>query len=138
MRMSKTSDCSLFFPDNLVAMYKRTLNARSETVHDKPAFRHLIMRRRCMLLVNGFFEWHHHLGKTFPYFIYLKGRRPFALAGIWDEWNDPDSSENIQTFSVVTTEANTLLAKIHKRGKLPEIYQGSKRFLRGRARSGGP
>ena len=95
----------------------RTLNARSETVHDKPSFRHLIMRKRCLVLVDGFFEWHHHLKKTFPYFIYMKDHRPFALAGIWDEWGHPDTDDNMQTFSIITTEANPLLAEIHNSKK---------------------
>jgi putative SOS response-associated peptidase YedK len=68
-----------------------TLNARGETVFNKPAFRHCVVARRCMVLIDGFYEWRHIGGKKYPYRIRLKDNEPFALAGIWDKWTNPDT-----------------------------------------------
>jgi putative SOS response-associated peptidase YedK len=104
------------------AIRSQTLNARAETVFEKPAFRHLISSRRCLVLVDGFFEWRHIGKRTFPYYIRLKDRAPFALAGIWDNWKNPATGERLRTFAVITTRANTLLEKIHNtRKRMPVI-----------------
>ena len=89
----------------------RTLNARSETIFEKPSFRGPIMSNRCLVLVDGFFEYKDVNGKKFPYLIRLKSEKAYALAGIWDTWNDR------RTFSIVTTEANPLMAEIHNTKK---------------------
>lgn len=109
-------------------LWNRTLNARGETIFEKPAFRGSAHNRRCIVHVEGFYE-HHHLGKhTYPYFIHLKDRPQFALAGLWDRWKDPESGEVLQTFSIVTCEGNDLMRRIHnKPGSGP-----------GQARSEGP
>ncbi|GAA4398131.1 SOS response-associated peptidase [Nibrella viscosa] len=92
----------------------RTLNARSETVFDKPSFRSAIQAgRRCLIPSTGFYEWHTIGSKKFPFFINLKNQKIFSIAGIWDEWTDPETGEVQQTFSLLTTEANPLLARIH-------------------------
>ncbi len=96
---------------------QQALNARSETIFEKPTFRHLIMSRRCLILVDGFFEWRHYNKKTYPYYIRLKNHEPFALAGIWDTWNNADGGGIIKTCSVITTRANPLLEKIHNTQK---------------------
>jgi putative SOS response-associated peptidase YedK len=104
-----------------------TLNARSETIFEKPAFRQAIRSRRCLVIVDGFFEWRHVEKKKYPYYITLKSRAIFTLAGIWDTWSNPDSNEKLDTFSVVTTEANELMAKVHNsRKRMPLILPKEK------------
>lgn len=89
----------------------RTLNARSETIFEKPSFKGPIRSSRCLVLVDGFFEFKDVNGKKFPYLIRLKSEEAFALAGIWDTWSGK------RTFSIVTTEANPLMAEIHNTKK---------------------
>lgn len=99
-------------------LWNRTLNARGETIFEKPAFRESARHRRCIVHVEGFYE-HHHMGRhTYPYFIHLKDRPQFALAGLWDRWKDPDSGKVLQTFSIVTCEGNDLLRRIHNNPKM--------------------
>lgn len=91
------------------------INARSETVDEKPSFRSAFKRRRCLIPTDGFFEWQKHEGggKT-PMFIHLKGRPVFAFAGLWEVWRSPDGDE-LRTCSIITTEANRFVAPIHNR-----------------------
>ena len=104
--------------DQRKQLWNQTLNARGETIFDKPSFRNSARHKRCIVHVEGFYE-HHHLGKqTYPYFIHLKDRPHFALAGLWDRWKDPESGEVLQTFSIVTCEGNDLLRRIHNNPKL--------------------
>jgi putative SOS response-associated peptidase YedK len=96
---------------------EKTLNARGETIFDKPAFRNSIRSRRCLVPADGFFEWRHEKGRAYPYYIRLKNHLPFALAGIWDNWTNKETGEIMGTFSVITTRANPLLEKIHNTKK---------------------
>ena len=89
------------------------LNARSETIFEKPMFRQSILSKRCLVVVDGFFEWRHLNDKRYPYYIRLTNHQPFALAGIWDKWQNQATGAESQTFSVITTEANPLMAQIH-------------------------
>jgi len=101
---------------------QRALNARAETVFDKPVFRQSILSKRCLVLVDGFFEWRHLKGKTYPYYIRLTDHQPFALAGIWDIWRNRDTGVEVKTFSVITTEADSLMAQVHNtRKRMPVI-----------------
>ena len=101
---------------------KRTLNARSETIFSKPSFRHSIMVKRCLVIADGFFEWRHENKKAYPYYIKVKDDKPFAIAGIWESWTNPETKEELRTFSVITTVANPLLEKIHNtRKRMPVI-----------------
>jgi len=84
-----------------------TLNAKCETIFEKPSFRSAIIKKRCLIPATGFFEWRHHEKKKYPYLIGLKNEPIFSFAGIWETWN------NINTFSIITTEANSLMAQIH-------------------------
>ncbi|UCC17206.1 MAG: SOS response-associated peptidase [Dehalococcoidales bacterium] len=103
---------------------QRTLNARAETIFEKPSFRHSIRNKRCLILVDGFYEWRHIGKKTYPYHINLKSNEPFAIAGIWDTWTDPGNGEIIKTCSIITTTANTLLEKVHNtRKRMPVILK---------------
>ena len=99
-----------------------TLNARAETIHEKPSFRHLITTQRCLVLSDGFFEWRHYGDRTFPYFIRLKNGSPFSFAGLWDQWMNPSTLQILKTYSIITTRANWLLERVHnKRKRMPVI-----------------
>jgi putative SOS response-associated peptidase YedK len=88
-----------------------TYNARDDTVFEKPSFRDAILRNRCLVIADGWFEWHHRGGRKYPYYIQLADGKPFAMAGIWSEWKF--SGRSWHTFSIVTTEANPMMAEIH-------------------------
>lgn len=94
-----------------------TLNAKGETVFQKPSFRGSIRSKRCLLPVNGFFEWRELQGKKYPYFIHKEDISLFSLGCIYDEWPNPESGEMLKTFSIITTPANQLLEVIHNRKK---------------------
>lgn len=104
----------------------RLINARAETVLEKPSFRAAIDRRRCLLPADGFYEWKQIPGRKMkqPYFIRLKNRRLFAIAGLWETWRDPESGRLIQTCTIVTTAANTMLAGLHDR--MPAIIDSGR------------
>jgi putative SOS response-associated peptidase YedK len=92
------------------------INARAETLAEKPFFRGAYKYHRCLILANGFYEWHQSPGtktKT-PYHIRLKNARPFAFAGLWDEWHSSDGSQ-IRSCTIITTNPNDLVAPIHNR-----------------------
>jgi putative SOS response-associated peptidase YedK len=92
-----------------------TLNARSETVFNLPSFRSVIGKKRCLVIVDGFYEWH-TIGKNkYPHFIYLKDKKAFAMGGIYDEWADPDTGEIITTCSILTVPGNPLMSRIHNK-----------------------
>ena len=90
-----------------------TLNARSETIFEKPSFKESIRERRCLIAVTGFFEWMEFKSKKYPHYIFLKDEEQFALGGIWDEWTNSETGEKTNSFSIVTTEANPMMEKIH-------------------------
>lgn len=96
---------------------KGTYNARSESLHEKPSFREPLRNGRCLVIAHGFFEWQLVNGAKVPWYIRLKSDAPFAFAGLHDSWQDPDSGELFHTFSIITTEANPLMAKIHNTKK---------------------
>ncbi len=94
----------------------RMINARAETLAEKPAFRAAFRRRRCLILADGFFEWQQKPGqksKT-PMYIRLASGQPFAFAGLWEIWSSPDGSDILST-TIITTEPNELMAAIHNR-----------------------
>jgi putative SOS response-associated peptidase YedK len=90
------------------------INARSETVAEKPAFRHAIKYHRCIIPTSGFYEWAHSDPKKQPYYIRLADHSPMCLAGLWESWKAPDDSE-LETFTILTTTANKLVEPIHDR-----------------------
>lgn len=104
--------------DQLKKTWNNTLNARGETIFEKPSFRTSAKNNRCIIYINGFYEHHHYEGKTYPFFIHHKENKPLALAGLWSEWEDPETGGAMNTFTIVTTEGNSLLAKIHNNPKL--------------------
>ncbi|UCF29428.1 MAG: SOS response-associated peptidase, partial [Chloroflexota bacterium] len=94
----------------------RLINARSETIAEKPSFRGSFKYKRCLILADGFYEWQKQPGsKTkIPMYIHLKDRAPFAFAGLWDSWNSKDGSE-IKSCTIITTQPNELVEQIHNR-----------------------
>jgi putative SOS response-associated peptidase YedK len=94
----------------------RLINARGETLAEKPAFRGAYKYKRCLIIADGFFEWKSQPGSRtkIPHYIGLKSRKPFAFAGLWAEWHAPDGS-TLRSCTVVTTTPNELMATIHKR-----------------------
>jgi putative SOS response-associated peptidase YedK len=98
---------------------KNTLNARSETIHEKPSFKN-ITQQRCLVLVDGFFEWQWLDAKGLKkqkYLIEKSDSEAFALAGLWNEWTDRNTGEILRTYTILTTEANALMSKIHNSKK---------------------
>lgn len=103
---------------------KGTYNARSESLSEKPSYREPVRRGRCLVIAHGFFEWQLVNGIRIPWYIRLKSNAPFAFAGLCDRWKDPESGEQLHTFSIITTAANPLMAKIHNtRKRMPVILQ---------------
>jgi len=96
------------------AIGSRLINARAETVAEKPSFRAAFGRRRCLVPADGFYEWQVAPGGKQPYRITLSDGRPFAFAGLWEHWQGPDGAE-LESFTIITTEANPQLRPIHHR-----------------------
>lgn len=107
-------------PNEAVKLAKQTINARSETIFEKAAFKEPARNKRCLIILDGFYEHHHRHGITFPYHVRMKNEMPFSVAGLWDEWVDRDSGLVKRTISIVTTRANDLLGKIHNHPKLED------------------
>ena len=95
----------------------KTLNATCEGIFEKPSFKGSIKSKRCLLLVDGFYEWEHRGKEKVPYYIYMDDKLTFAMAGIWSSWTDRSTGEVLDTCSIITTTANELLAKIHNTKK---------------------
>ena len=93
---------------------KAQINARGETVADKPFFRNAFKKNRCLVLANGFYEWLHAEQGKVPYWIGLKSKEPFAMAGLWSRVHD-SSGRLHATFGIITTTANELVGRIHDR-----------------------
>jgi len=96
---------------------RKPINAKFETVRDLPTFRDAYRKRRCIVPVDGFFEWKAIKGQKAkqPYAIAMKDSSPFGVAGIWENWKEPASGEWIRTFAIITTDSNELVAEIHDR-----------------------
>ncbi len=99
-------------------LWNKTINARGETIFDKPSFRLAARKNKCLLHVDGFYEHHHYKGQTYPFYIYRKDKAPITMAGLYSDWVNPETGEIIVTFTIVTTEGNSLLSKIHNNPKL--------------------
>lgn len=92
----------------------RMINARGETLADKPAFRRALRRQRCLVPADGFYEWQTRTGGKQPYFIERPDANLFAIAGLWERWKGPED-EIIESCTLITTQANEVLAAIHPR-----------------------
>jgi putative SOS response-associated peptidase YedK len=93
----------------------KPINARAETLAEKPSFRQLLARRRCLVLADSFYEWQVTERGKIPHRILLQNEEPFAFAGLWDEWLDRNTGEVRPTFTIITTEPNAMMAKLHNR-----------------------
>lgn len=102
----------------LQKFWNNTLNARGETLFEKPSFRDAAKHQRCLIYIDGFYEHHHYNGKSYPYFIESIHGNPLVLGGLWNEWTDRVTGEIINTFTIVTTPGNSLLSQIHNNPKL--------------------
>lgn len=91
------------------------INARSETASSKPSFRSALRRRRCLVAADGFYEWQRSDGRKQPFYVCLRGGGPFALAGLWERWKPPGGGKPLESCTLLTTEANELLAPVHDR-----------------------
>ncbi len=91
----------------------RMINARAETLAEKPSFKTALRRRRCLVLADGFYEWRTEGQSKQPFCIRMKDARPFAFAGLWERWTK--SGSPIETCTIITTNANTLMSELHDR-----------------------
>lgn len=105
-----------FWADDTQIGYKM-INARAETVAEKPAFRKAFAHGRCLVIADGFYEWQKKDGRKQPFLVHRKDDQPFAFAGLWEHWEG--ESEVIESCTVVVTQANRLLEPIH--GRMPVI-----------------
>jgi len=95
------------------------INARAETILEKPTYKRLIKSKRCLVIADGFYEWQKKVDKKIPYRIFLKNDELFAFAGIWDHWGEGENE--FYSFSIITTTPNKLVAGIHDR--MPVILE---------------
>ena len=102
----------------------KLINARAETLAEKPSFRTALKRRRCLVVADGFYEWKKDGARKTPMYIQMEDGRPFGFAGLWEVWQPPDGSL-LKTCTIITTEPNELTATIHNRMPAilpPEAY----------------
>jgi putative SOS response-associated peptidase YedK len=114
----------------------RMINARSETVTEKPSFRNAFKARRCLVPADGFYEWRKDGQYKTPFYIHLASNRPMSFAGLWETWqskesknaaSDTERAEPLHTFTIITTEANEKLLPLHDR--MPVIVPPEKRSV---------
>ncbi len=98
-----------------ISIGSRMINARSETVAEKPSFRAAFQRRRCLIPADGYYEWSHEGSKKQPNRIRMKDERPFAMAGLWERWKNPADGVAIETCTILTINSNELTSKLHDR-----------------------
>jgi len=96
------------------AVGNRMINARSETIGEKPSYRNAFRKRRCLVPVDGFYEWKKDGKRKIPFLIRERTGRPFSLAGLWESWDDP-GGKRLLTFTILTTDANARLKELHDR-----------------------
>ncbi len=102
----------------------RLINARAETLAEKPSFRESLQKRRCLILADGFYEWQKRPGRlsSIPHYFTLQGGEPFVFAGLWDRWLSPQGEE-IRTCTIITCPPNELIAAYHDR--MPVLLDAS-------------
>jgi putative SOS response-associated peptidase YedK len=98
----------------------QTINARVESLIEKPAFKHLLATRRCIIPADGFYEWRKEGKRKVPMWVHLKNKEPFAFAGLWDIWRNP-GGKRVESFTIITTEPNELVRPVHNR--MPAILR---------------
>ncbi|MCC9169168.1 SOS response-associated peptidase [Pontibacter harenae] len=105
----------------------KSINARAETLTEKPMFRELVNRRRCLVPADGFYEWRTTAVGKQPYRFLLKDEGLFCFAGLWDEWADTETGEVIRSYTLITTQPNELMRPIHDR--MPVLLHPDKEAL---------
>ena len=105
------------------AIGNRMINARAETVAEKPAFRDALRKRRCLVLTDGWYEWQVAPDGKQPWFIRTEAAQPFAFAGLWERWKDPVNGSMLESCTIVTTDAAASIRRIHER--MPVVLAGS-------------
>jgi len=103
----------------------KMINARSETLAQKPSFRSAFKKRRCLIAADGFYEWKHSESTKQPYYAHLKDNSVFGFAGLWESWNSPEGS-TVESCTIITTSPNELIGEIHDRMPVilhPEQYE---------------
>jgi putative SOS response-associated peptidase YedK len=98
----------------------RPINARAESLTEKPMFRELLKSKRCLVPASGFFEWKQERGHKIPFYVHVKDEPVFAFAGLYDTWSNPVGT-TLSTYTIITTAPNSLMAPIHDR--MPVILQ---------------
>lgn len=93
----------------------RMINARAETLAEKPSFRHAFQRRRCLVLADGYYEWQRSGAVKQPYFMAFEDGQPFGMAGLWERWRDPATDESLDSCCIVTTTPSAAVAHVHDR-----------------------
>ena len=102
----------------------RMINARAETVSEKPSYRSAFKKRRCLIVADGFYEWKKTDAGKQPYYLRLKDESPFGFAGLWESWS-MDGGEELRSVTIITTEPNEVAAEIHNRMPVilpPDLY----------------
>lgn len=92
-----------------------TINARAETVAEKPSFRAAYRKRRCLVPSSGFYEWKQDGARKQPYLIEMKDKKPMAFAGLWETWRDPQDESIVQSCTIIVTDANAFMKPLHDR-----------------------
>ncbi len=111
-------------PEDARQIRTKTINARVETLFEKPSYRKAAPRQHCLVPVTGFYEWHEHHGKKYPFYLHLKNEKSFALAGLYDKWLNPETGEKLHTFTLITVPAGPLLSRIHNtRKRMPVVLR---------------
>lgn len=105
----------------------KTVNARADTIFEKPSFRTPVRERRCLIVMDGYFEWRNVDGIRYPYYIHKEGKEAFAVAGIWDEWSG--GGEELRTYSMISIDANPFIGRVNNEKKrMPVIFpEGAER-----------
>lgn len=99
-----------------------TLNAKGETLLTSRIYKEAARERRCLVLSSGFYEWRHYKGVAYPYHIKVQGKETFFMAGVYQPWTDKETGERLDSFAVVTTDANELMIQVHnKKKRMPTI-----------------
>ena len=104
----------------------RMINARAETIAEKPSFRNAFKKRRCLIIADGFYEWQGPKGQKQPMFITLRDEKPFAFAGLWETWGQKQQESVYKSCTIITTEACKAVRDIHHRMPVifkPEAYE---------------
>jgi putative SOS response-associated peptidase YedK len=109
----------------------RMINARAETVAEKPSYRAAYRHRRCLVLADGFYEWHTEGGIKRPHYISAADGQPFAFAALWENWQSKVSDESIQSTTIITTEANEFMSTLHHRMPVVLRSETADRWLAG-------